>query len=275
MRAGAHPLWLRLVDIALAAGRLQRSYFRQRPAVQAKADLSPVTVADTETEALIHAALREAAGDIPVVAEEAVAAGHVPPVGSRFFLVDPLDGTREFVAGRDEFTVNIALIEAGRPVLGVVLGPVAGALYCVGGGGESLAADAGDLAGPADHLAFRRISTRVPDLSGLVAVVSRSHLTPQTEAYLGGLSIAERRAVGSSIKFCAIAEGAADIYPRFGPTNEWDTAAGHAVLAAAGGSVCEPDGQPLTYGRAGRRFRNPDYIAWGGPAFTLPDAKYQ
>lgn len=275
MRAGAHPLWLRLVDIALAAGRLQRSYFRQRPAVQAKADLSPVTIADTETEALIHAALREAAGDIPVVAEEAVAAGNVPPVGSRFFLVDPLDGTREFVAGRDEFTVNIALIEAGRPVLGVVLGPVAGALYCVGGGGEALVADAGDLAGPADQLAFQRISTRVPDLSGLVAVVSRSHLTPQTEAYLGGLSIAERRAVGSSIKFCAIAEGAADIYPRFGPTNEWDTAAGHAVLSAAGGSVCEPDGQPLMYGRAGRRFRNPDYIAWGGPAFTLPKAKYQ
>jgi 3'(2'),5'-bisphosphate nucleotidase len=272
LRVGAHPLWLRLVDIALAAGRLQRSHFRQRPAVQTKADLSPVTIADTETEALIHAALGDAAGDIPVVAEEAVAAGQVPKVGTRFFLVDPLDGTREFVAGRDEFTVNIALIEAGRPVLGVVLRPIAGTLFCVGGGGEALAADAGDLVGPAEHLAFRRISTRVANPSALVAMVSRSHLTPQTEAYLAGLSIAERRAVGSSIKFCAIAEGAADIYPRFGPTNEWDTAAGHAVLSAAGGSVCEPDGQPLTYGHARRRFRNPDYIAWGGPASTLPDA---
>ncbi len=258
------PLWLSLVAIALAAGEIELKYFRGGgAAVTIKADASPVTVADMEAEALILARLRALVPDIAIVAEEEAAAGRIPRVDDRFLLVDPLDGTKEFVAGRGEFTVNIALVERRRPVLGVVYAPVGGKLFATTEAGTAVAADIQ----PGREPQFRRVRTRTPDMKRLVAVASRSHNNPETERFLARYAVTETVRSGSSLKFCTIAEGNADIYPRIGTTNEWDTAAGHAVLAAAGGCVTRLDGSPGDYGKAGERFRNPDYVAWGAPSF--------
>ena len=247
--------------IALEAGTVVMRCYTQGGDVATKADGSPVTEADRAAEALIVPRLRGLLPGVPVVAEEAVAAGDIPEVagsagrgGGRFWLVDPLDGTKEFISRNGEFTVNIALIEAGRPVLGVVLTPVSGALYAgVVGVGAVLARP-----GAPD----RMINARRPPASGWIAVGSRSHGDKGVEAeYLAAFPVVERQSRGSSLKFCLIAEGAADIYPRFGPTCEWDTAAGHAVLAAAGGRVEREDGTPLGYGKP--RFLNPHFIAFG------------
>lgn len=241
--------------------------------VQAKADRSPVTVADEEAEAILLAALARIAPGIPVVAEEAVAAGRVPSVGELFFLVDPLDGTREFINRRDEFTVNVALIEHGEPVLGLVYAPALGHLYAShtddSGAGFCTLSPAARPASPAE-CGFAAVRTRSPDLARLIAVASRSHMTPETEAFLARFAVTERRDSGSSLKFCSIARGLADIYPRLGPTMEWDTAAGHAVLVAAGGSVTTPDGAPFLYGKAADGFRNGHFVAWGTPAPLPP-----
>lgn len=220
-----------------------------------KADKSPVTDADHAAEAIILAGLHRLTPDTPVVAEEEMAAGRVPKLdGGPFWLVDPLDGTKEFIKRNGEFTVNIALIENGRPILGIVLAPASGALWR---GAAELGADRRD-----NGSAFKRIATRQPPTAGLTACASRTHaIYSDLDIWFrnNGLTVAERKQAGSSLKFCLIAEGQADIYPRFGPTNEWDTAAGQAVLEAAGGEVVTTDGRPLLYGKPG--FANPHFIA--------------
>ena len=200
------------------------------------------------------------------------AAGRAPPasIPASFVLVDPLDGTREFVAGRDEFTVNVAIVTGGRPRLGIVAAPAQGLLWrgIEGQGAERLRLAPGAPAGAAQERTA--IRTRPAPRTGLVAVVSRSHLDPQTETFLARLPIAERRACGSAVKFCQIAEGGADVYPRLSTTCEWDVAAGHAVLAAAGGAVITPEGTPLSYGQAARTSGFRAFVAWGDPSLPKP-----
>jgi 3'(2'), 5'-bisphosphate nucleotidase len=253
-----------MIGAALEAGRAVLDIYRSGSsggfAVRLKEDSSPVTLADGASEAIVLERLGQCASDTPVVAEEAVAAGRVPAIAHEFFLVDPLDGTKEFIARRGEFTVNIALVRRGLPVLGVVYAPPLGRLYAANApSGEAFRCD-GDLEA---HGARERASIHVRPVphEGLTAVASRSHSNPQTEAYLSQYAVARRISIGSSLKFCLIAEGEADLYPRLGPTMEWDTAAGHAVLIAAGGSVIAADGRALTYGKP--PFRNPWFIASG------------
>jgi 3'(2'), 5'-bisphosphate nucleotidase len=237
-----------------AAGEIMRIYAGDL-GERTKADKSPVTDADHAAEAVILAGLRSLTPETPVVAEEEMAAGRVPKLnGGPFWLVDPLDGTKEFIKRNGEFTVNIALIERGRPILGIVLAPASDILWR---GAAGLGADKSDKGGP-----FERITTRIPPATGLTAFASRSHAVySDLDIWFrsNGLAVAERKQAGSSLKFCLIAEGRADIYPRFGPTNEWDTAAGQAVLEAAGGEVVTTDGRPLIYGKPG--FANPHFIA--------------
>jgi 3'(2'), 5'-bisphosphate nucleotidase len=220
-----------------------------------KADRSPVTDADHAAEAIIVAGLRRLTPDTAVVAEEEMAAGHVPKIDGRpFWLVDPLDGTKEFIKRNGEFTVNIALIEDGKPTVGVVLAPASDTLWR---GVADLGADKSEKGG-----AFVSIATRRPPAHGLTAFASRSTaIYSDLDIWFrnNDLTVAERKQAGSSLKFCLIAEGLGDIYPRFGPTNEWDTAAGQGVLDAAGGEVVTTDGRPLAYGKP--QFRNPHFIA--------------
>lgn len=220
-----------------------------------KADHSPVTEADVAAEKIILRALADLAPDVPVVAEEQSAADGLPQtIGRRFFLVDPLDGTKEFIARNGEFTVNIALIEDGQPVLGVVYLPAGDEMYL---GQSGLGAWRS-----CDGSALARIAARPVPPEGAVMTISRSHAAKElVKAESFGEHIAATLVAGSSLKFCRLAEGVADIYPRFGPTMEWDTAAGHAVLAAAGGSVSDLGGAPLLYGKPG--FRNTPFIARG------------
>lgn len=252
-----------LERLALAAGRRIMDIYRDGCAVEAKADASPVTEADRQAEALILEGLRKAAPGVPIVAEEEASAGRVPEaLGELFFLVDPLDGTREFVNRRDDFTVNIALVRAGRPVQGVVYAPARNALYSAGPEGAE-AASVSD-----NHVIIDRrpIATR-PIADPPVIVASRSHRTPETDAFIARHPGAEIVSVGSSLKFCLLAEGRADLYPRFGRTMEWDTAAGDAVLRAAGGTMTTATGEPFVYGRRNQAddadFANPHFIAEG------------
>ncbi len=262
------PSWLAdaLLPVALAAGRVQMGYFRAGALVQTKADTTPVTVADQESEALILAALAQLAPGVPVIAEEAMAAGQMPDIGNTFFLVDPLDGTREFIAGRGEFTVNIALVQGTTPVFGLVYAPVTHDLFLTTGPNTAVRAKVApdDATATLTSISARPIQVRRADPERVVVMASRSHMTPETEAFLSRFKVAERRSAGSSLKFCLVAAGEADLYPRAGRTNEWDTAAGQAVLAAAGGKVTTFDGEILRYGKSADRFRNPDYVAWGG-----------
>ncbi|MBC8025310.1 MAG: 3'(2'),5'-bisphosphate nucleotidase CysQ [Steroidobacteraceae bacterium] len=228
--------------------------------VRDKVDASPVTEADEAAERILLADLAMIAPGIPVVAEEAAAAGKTPVVADRFFLVDPLDGTKEFVSRRDEFTVNVALIEKGVPVLGVVFAPARRELFW----GDVRAQRAGRIDADPDGTMpsmGSSIEARVAPTSGLVAVASRSHRTPETDAFLANYPVGEFRSIGSSLKFCLVATGEADIYPRVGPTMEWDTAAGHAVLLAAGGRVTDLEGKPFLYGKPA--FRNGNFVARG------------
>lgn len=252
---------------ALAAGRVIMSIYRAGPVVAFKADRSPVTEADQQAEAIILAALVRHFPEIPVIAEEAVAAGRIPDIsGGTFFLVDPLDGTREFVNARDEFTVNIALVADGAPIAGIVFAPARNLGYVAGDGrAERFETD--------ERFAIRQrrpIGCRTPSPKA-VAVASRSHDTPETARFLSAHGIDACTAIGSSLKFCLVAEGLADVYPRFSRTMEWDTAAGDAVLRAAGGETRTLDGTPLTYGKTNRRdetdFANPHFIACG-PGWT-------
>jgi 3'(2'), 5'-bisphosphate nucleotidase len=230
-----------------------------------KADLTPVTAADHAAEAVILEGLARLLPDTCVVSEEAVGRALPDRIPDPFILVDPLDGTRELVAGRDEFTINLAIVGGGRPRLGIVAAPAQGLLWrgIEGSGAERLSLSPGAPANAAKGRSI--IRTRPAPRDGLVAAVSRSHLDPQTEALLARLPIAACHACGSALKFCQIAEGSADVYPRFSPTCEWDVAAGHAVLAAAGGMVTTPEGAPLRYGRIAENFRVPAFVAWGEP----------
>ena len=258
-----------LLPVALAAGRIQMRYFRQGVPIETKADATPVTVADQESEALILAALAELAPDIPVIAEEAMAAGVMPDIGSAFFLVDPLDGTREFIAGRGEFTVNIALVLSDTPVFGLVYAPVTHDLFITTGRRTAMRAKiapdyvAVDATATLASAGARQVRVRPADPERVVVMASRSHMTPETEQFLSRFKVAEHRSAGSSLKFCLVAAGEADLYPRAGRTSEWDTAAGQAILTAAGGRVTTFDGQVLRYGKSTERYRNPDYVAWG------------
>ena len=230
-----------------------------------KADLTPVTAADHAAEAVILEGLARLLPGMCVVSEEAAGRALPARIPDSFVLVDPLDGTRELVAGRDEFTINLAIVDGERPRLGIVAAPAQELLWrgIEGRGAERLRLSPGAPA----HAAQARsiIRTRPAPRAGLVAAVSRSHLDPQTEALLARLPIAARHACGSAVKFCQIAEGSADVYPRLSPTCEWDVAAGHAVLAAAGGVVTTPEGAPLSYGRIAENFRVPAFVAWGDP----------
>lgn len=257
----------RLIVPVVEAGAVEMRHYEAGVVVEAKSDESPVTIADRDAEEILLAALKAIAPDIPVIAEEAVSEGHVPKIGPAFFLVDPLDGTKEFINKRGEFTVNVALIENGAPTLGLVYAPALGELYVTLAPNEVGLARlpvGATISGVAD-CRFERIRTRSPDRNALVAVASRSHMTGETEAFLARYAVAERRDSGSSLKFCAIARGSADIYPRLAPTMEWDIAAGHAVLAAAGGCVTSADGSPLRYGKVESGFRNGHFVAWGTP----------
>jgi 3'(2'), 5'-bisphosphate nucleotidase len=231
-----------------------------------KADSSPVTAADHAAEAVILAGLAHELPGVPVVSEEA--AGQAPPahLPDTFIVVDPLDGTREFIAGRDEFTVNVAIVRGGRPVLGIVAAP---ALAMLWRGAEAMPAERLRLSpGAPASAAQERTAIRCRALpnGGLVAAVSRSHLDAQTEAFLARLRHVDEIVSGSALKFCRVAEGMADLYPRLAPTCEWDVAAGHAVVAAAGGMITTPEGAPLPYGRIAEQFRIPAFIAWGDPS---------
>ena len=254
-----------LLSAALAAGRVQMAHFGTDVSVSIKQDQSPVTAADHESEEIILEALARAAPGVAVVAEEEVTAGRIPDISGPFFLVDPLDGTKGFIKGRREFTVNIGLIEERRPVFGIIYAPALADLY-VTTGPHSAAMAHIEPDADAQSLAdgdFRPIRTRVPDPNAISALTSQSHLNKATTQFLEGYNVIERRAVASSLKFCLLAQGDADLYPRVGPTCEWDTAAGHAILGAAGGTVTRIDGKPLLYGNAERRFVNPDFVAWG------------
>lgn len=245
-----------------AGARIMGHYGRAQ--VDLKDDNSPVTEADREADRVLVSALAEIAPDVPVVSEESSPRIEID-TDAPFFLVDPLDGTREFINGRTEFTVNVALIENRTPVFGVVYAPAASALYIAPGAGGAFKAHL-DAAAPYPGygaLTLTPISSRTPPQAGLTAAVSRSHLDPETQAYLEAHGITETFASGSSLKFCCIAEGSADIYPRFGRTMEWDTAAGHAVLSAAGGAVLRENGEPFLYGKRSEGYANLAFIAWG------------
>ena len=244
-------------SLALEAGRTIMTFYRRGAAVRTKQDRSPVTEADRAADRLIVAGLGAADPRIPVISEESTGAtggtAAAAPAGGRFWLVDPLDGTREFIAGSGEFTVNIALIEGGRPVLGVLHAPALEETYLADGRGSALHVVAGGEA--------RTIRARpVPD-TGPAVIASRSHRDAETDAFIAGLRPSSTASAGSALKFGLLARGAADLYPRFGRTMEWDTAAGQAVLAAAGGHVRDLDGRALGYGKAG--FVNPPFVACG------------
>lgn len=249
--------------LALAAGRAVMAIYESGFAVESKSDASPVTVADREAERIILEGLRGAFPAIPVVAEEEACAGLSPCiVGDAFFLVDPLDGTKEFIGRRGDFTVNIALVRHGAPVMGVVYAPVRGVMYS----GRPGRAEAIEVAG--NFTASKRRVIRVAGVGSLPRIVaSRSHRTPQTDDYIGRYPGAAIVSVGSSLKFCLVACGEADLYPRFGRTMQWDTAAGDAVLRAAGGRTRTEDGALLRYGPRDTPdedpFHNPNFIADG------------
>ena len=257
------PLLQGMAEAALAAGHaVLEIYARDDLGRATKGDGSPVTAADHAAEAVILQALQRLAPDVPVVAEEEAAAGRIPATDGRFFLVDPLDGTKEFLSRNGEFTVNIGLIEDEAPVAGVVYAPALGEIFIGERGGARVAPVV-----EGRRQGWRSITSGHGGASGLRAVASRSHMGPETQAYLASLRVAELVSAGSSLKFCRVAQGRADVYPRLGRTMEWDTAAGDAVLRAAGGLVSTLDGAPLAYGKRGRAgeadFANPWFVATG------------
>jgi 3'(2'),5'-bisphosphate nucleotidase len=252
-----------LIAIALRAGAAALAVYEREFAVDTKADASPVTEADRLAEAIITAELGRLAPDVPIVAEEACSAGIIPSVGRCFFLVDPVDGTREFIARNGDFTVNIGLVVDGEPRLGVVYAPARRRLYLgrEGRGAEEMIVEDGAVR-------ERRpiVAARLADPPRIIA--SRSHRTAETDRFIARFPGASLVAAGSSLKFCRMAAGEADLYPRMGATMQWDTAAGDAVLRAAGGMVSTLDGKPLAYGpREGagaRAYANPWFVARSG-----------
>ncbi len=262
------PFLFGLVGLARDAGQEVIRIYNANPVSRQKSDSTPVTDADIAAEKIILAGLAKMEPDTPVIAEEAVAAGAQPVAGKRFFLVDPLDGTREFISRNGEFTINIALIENGEPTAGVVFAPAIGRVFCgekAGGGFQADLAANGDL----NQCRWRKIKVRKLPAGGAKVVASRSHRDERTNEWIAARAVSDIVSAGSSLKFCLLAAGEADLYPRFGRTMEWDTAAGHAVLAAAGGGIVTEDGAPLTYGKHQRGFDNPGFIAFADPASDL------
>ncbi|HET6389302.1 3'(2'),5'-bisphosphate nucleotidase CysQ [Hyphomicrobium sp.] len=252
-----------LLPAVRAAGRLEMAHFTNGVKFEKKADRSPVTAADQEAEAILLAALAQVAPDVPVVAEEQIAAGGACEYAKRFFLVDALDGTRLFIRGKPEFSINIALVEDGRTRFGLIYVPPTERLFVTrsdGGSYEARMAPSDET--PFAALKLKRLQTRKPDPSALVAFNSRG-TGSASASLLDVLGVKDARPLGSSMKFCLIAAGEGDLYARFGETYEWDTAAGQAILEAAGGTVAKIDGTPLTYGHFDRGYRNPYFIAWG------------
>lgn len=249
-----------LTAVALKAGKIIMEIYESNPEARLKDDRSPVTEADTASEAYILAELAKCCPEIPIVSEEAASEGKIPEVAELFFLVDPLDGTREFLSRNGEFTVNIGLIAEGLPAAGIIYTPASGRMFRgqVGQGAEQA-----ELIPSAslDEANWHPISVRSASQGELTAVASRSHRDERTNAYLEEHGVSETKSAGSSLKFCLLASGEADLYPRMGRTMEWDTAAGQAILMSAGGSVITEDGAPLTYGKKERGFDNPHFIA--------------
>jgi 3'(2'), 5'-bisphosphate nucleotidase len=243
-----------LVRVVRAAGDIELEYFRSGTEVMDKSDGSPVTIADQKAEALIAAELQKLRPEIPMIGEESVAAGSIPDIsGGAFWLVDPLDGTREFITGSGDFTVNIALLKNFIPVMGIIYAPVADELYFGAEGQAFMSLEGGPL---------QKIAVRQTPSEGLTVVASKRHGDPERlNDFLKNKKVAQLINRSSSLKFCTIAAGLADFYPRLGPTSEWDTAAGDAILQAAGGRVVMLDGKLLTYGKTERKFLNPEFIA--------------
>ena len=240
-----------MLEAAVTAGDRILAVQADALATEQKSDLSPVTAADRAADAAILEILGAKVSGIPIISEEAPASHGAAPAGP-YFIADPLDGTRGFIAGSDEYTVNIALIEAGAPTLGVILVPRWRELYWVSADGKAMTMREGQAVA---------IEARMAPADGQVAVVSRTSRNADTEAFLATLTIARTLEASSSLKFCQLASGLADVYPRFAPTHEWDTAAGDAILRAAGGSVRTPDGALLRYGKPG--WLNGAFVARG------------
>jgi 3'(2'), 5'-bisphosphate nucleotidase len=257
------PLAGGLLTLAVEAGRaIMAAYASGGAEIRCKSDSTPVTAADLAAEEIILAGLRTLAPQVPVLSEESAATRFSGPLGNRFFLVDPLDGTREFLARNGEFTVNIALIENALPVCGVVFAPALPRLFWAETSKGAFEASLTAEGAVADAVRQRLRAPSLPT-ARLRAIASRTHRDALTDEWLKSHDIAELVCAGSSLKFCLIAAGEADVYPRFGRTMEWDTAAGHAILAAAGGKVLTGDSTPLTYGKAASGFANPAFIASG------------
>jgi 3'(2'), 5'-bisphosphate nucleotidase len=246
-----------LIPVVRAAGKIELEYFRAGTEVMDKTDGSPVTIADQQAEALIAEKLKARHPEIPMIGEESVAAGTIPDISAgKFWLVDPLDGTREFITGNGDFTVNIALLKNFIPVMGIIYAPVADELY-FGAAGQAFMS----LQGAPE----KKIGARPAPPEGLTVVASKRHGDPERlKDFLKDKKVVQLINRSSSLKFCAIAAGLADFYPRLGPTSEWDTAAGDAILQAAGGRVCTLDGLPLLYGKTQRKFLNPEFTASAG-----------
>jgi 3'(2'), 5'-bisphosphate nucleotidase len=257
-----------LIDLLTALSTSAAEAIRRangQGSVRIKADGSPVTAADEAAEAVIRDGLAHLAPALPVISEEQAEREKPTIRSANVILVDPLDGTQDYIAGRDEYTVNIGLVSHGAPILGVIAAPALGLIWrgIVGRGAERLEFSARRTSPP------QVIHTRRPrPQSDLLVMVSRSHLDTRTQAYLQDLPRARCVPCGSSVKFCRLAEGTADLYPRLGPTRDWDVAAGHAILTAAGGSVVAPDGASLIYGSP--ELRIPAFVAWGDPAAADP-----
>jgi len=255
-------LALAFAQAAVSAGALIMDVYRRDFRMRMKSDASPVCEADERSEELILNELAKVCPDVPVVAEESVSQGRVPALKREFLLVDPLDGTREFANRNGEFTVNIALIRDGDPVLGALYAPAFGRLW-LSAGNAAYTCDVAPGAQMPPLGAMRQIHVRPLEGRAPVAAVSRSHLNDETQALMRRLGADDVRPAGSAMKFCLIAEGRADVYPRIGPTMEWDIAAGDAVLRAAGGIVTLLDGAPLQYGYAEKGFASPNFVAFG------------
>jgi 3'(2'), 5'-bisphosphate nucleotidase len=260
----AQDLALPLIAVAQRAGAAIMDVYRSDPNVRYKADRSPVTDADHAAEDIILEALARLAPGIPAVAEESLAAGRIPDVEDCFFLVDPLDGTKEFIKKNGEFTVNIALISGGRPSFGLVYAPDRRECYVTLGPNRAVRCALSPDHNPptGQRFDFEPLGGEAHGDRPFTAIVSRSHLTAETEAFLGKLGEPPRLLMGSSLKFGAMASGLADVYPRFAPTSEWDTAAGHALLDATGGCLLAGGGGPFLYGKKDARFINPSFVAW-------------
>ncbi len=254
-----------LTRIAHEAGKVIMEIYQHNPEARLKDDRTPVTEADTAAEAHILKGLAEVCPEIPVISEEAAAEGNVPDVGDRFFLVDPLDGTREFLSRNGEFTVNIGLIVDGAPMVGVIYTPAKSRMFR-GQSGQGAEQAELDPDGTQADASWTAIEARTPAQGSLVAVASRSHRNDKTNQILEERGATEIVSAGSSLKFCLLAAGEADLYPRMGRTMEWDTAAGQAILVSAGGSVVTEDGEPLAYGKKERGYDNPHFIAQGAQA---------